>query len=696
MRKQLFAIDGLFCGGCARGLERRIAALDGVVEAGVHFLTASALVRWEPGRCDQARIAACVAEAGYRLVERSDLRETQAKLASLGRALALRLTIAVFFGMWTMGAALILYVQPDLAADDAWWVAVASGVFAIPTIGWAGASILDMAWRSLRLRSYNIDLLIGISVAGSVLLSLAALARGSNHVYFDAATMLVTLRLVGQWIETRVRADAVAAVRALEAAVPERAQREGEVGTVAVDTLAIGDRVTIDAGSSITVDGTVVAGESTLDRSFLTGESAAIPVAAGTAVQAGSINLSRRLVVVVERLAGDREIDRMGGRVAIELAARGERRSGEDRLIALLVAATPVIAFAALALGIWQTGGVFGGLSNALAAAIVICPCAITIARPLAALRAIRQASVRHLRIADPDALDALAELRAAVFDKTGTLTMGRLEVDTVTPSPKHHAAEVLEMAALAETGIAHPIARAVRDAVGDRGDGGVREARGAYVFDAAGRRIEVRTADDVADAAGPVIEVRREGDIVGTVALRDVADPAAAPMLASLRRAGVALRIATGDAAAPAARIAQDTGLAPAEVTYDCTPLAKAELVRTLPRPVLFVGDGINDAPAMAAADCSVSVARAHGAATAIASVAILKGGLAPIGDAIRIARDHRSISRQNAVLAIAYNAVVIPLALAGAMTPLTAALAMTASSLMVSANALLGGKRV
>ena len=225
--RQLFAIDGLFCGGCARGLETRLRALEGVIEAGVQFLTATALVRWHPSRCDPKAIEACISSAGYRLVVDQTLGAREQRLEKLRRDLVMRLSIALFFGMWAMGAALVLYLPPGLDSVTAWWIACASGVLSAPVIGWAGAPLLEMALRAAWMRSASIDLLIGISVASAVLASIAMLVAGSSHVYFDAAVMLVSLRLLGQWVEARLRSDALAAIRTIEALAPETACGNG-------------------------------------------------------------------------------------------------------------------------------------------------------------------------------------------------------------------------------------------------------------------------------------------------------------------------------------------------------------------------------------------------------------------------------------------------------------------------------------
>ncbi|MDF0491351.1 HAD-IC family P-type ATPase [Sphingomonas sp. H39-1-10] len=688
-QRQLFAVDGLFCAGCARGLERRLATLDGVADAGVHFVTSSALVRWNADICSVATIRARVADAGYRLVERHDLGETAARFDREIRALSLRLAVAVVFGMWSMGAALILYAQPDLAPGVAWWIALASGVFALPVLCYSGAAVFRMAWRSLRLRAPGLDLMIAIGAGGAALLSVAALARGGAAVFFDTATMLVTLLLVGRLIETRVRRSAILALAAVDDVAAEMALSARDGAPVAARSLAPGDHVLVDAGAVFPIDGVVVAGDSLVDRAVMTGEAAALTVAVGDRVQAGTTNLRRRLTIEVDRPCGDRDIDRMGGRVAIEIAARGEPRRELDRWVRALLIATPIIALVAFVFALMAAASFADAAARALSVLIVICPCALAIAAPLAHVRAAIAGVRQGIRVADPAALEALAAMASVVFDKTGTLTLGRLRIVALEPVAPFSAAELATAAAHAEQGIDHPIARAL---AGDRpaGAGGERLDRGARGIDPAGRRVAVSAAARSGEDGLTWLDVSIDDAPAGRIALADTIDPDAARTVARLRRAGVAVMLATGDGEGPAASVAEATGIAPADVHAGCTPADKARLVAAASWPVIVVGDGVNDAPALAAADCGITVARAHAAATATAGLVFEEGGVGTMIAAWTLARRTATIIRQNFALALLYNLVALPLAAIGLMTPLIAAAAMLASSLLVTANAM------
>ncbi|SDH03136.1 heavy metal translocating P-type ATPase [Pelagibacterium luteolum] len=685
--RRLFAIEGLACGGCARGLERHLSRLPAVRSAGVHHLTASALVDWDESRLTVEEIGRAVGGAGYRLIERHRPKELSALLAADMRRISLRLAVAVMAGMWSMALSIVLYVS-SLDPDTAWWIAFGAGFLALPVI-WAGRGIFWMALRSIRLRTPSMDLLIAVGSAGAFAASVAALAHGSSHVYFDTATMLVTLLLAGRLLDTATRRSTIEALNALQSSSPETAMvlsPDGPRETV-LPLIGIGAQVMVDAGAAVGMDGIVVSGESAVDRSVLTGESIPVAVAPGKRVEAGTVNLERRLVLEVDRTHGDRDIDRMGGAVALEIARRGSIASTADRIAGILAWAIPALALATFVLTPAFGVSAAEAALRALAVLAGACPCALSIASPLAQARATGIAAGHGIRIREPGAFETLAHVRTAIFDKTGTLTQGAPEVTGVVPAPGRTKAELLAAAARAETGVLHPLAKAVVAYYGSEvGAGGVRLPRGALAQDESGRMVSVSgSADD--DGATRLV-VMRDGKAFGTLDLADRVRPEAAAVVARLSAAGVAIIIATGDSKGPTMAVASALGLKAEQVRFGCTPQAKATLVTRSERPVLFVGDGVNDAPALAAADCGVSVANAHSAAAQTADVAIIRGGIDQIGTAIELAHRTVRVSRRNIALALIYNALIVPFAVTGLVSPAMAALAMLASSVSVSLN--------
>ena len=690
MTRQLFGIGGLACAGCARGLEGRLKVLPGVRSAGVHYLTASALIDWDEAVTGPEALRAATSRAGYRMAPRHRPEEISAAMGREIARLGIRLAVAVFAGMWSMVPALVIYFT-DLAPGTAWWLAFASGIFALPVVFWAGAGILWMAWRSILLRAPGMDLLIALGAVSACLASGWALMQGRSEVWFDTATMLITLLLFGRLVDTATRRGAVEALLAMEAASPETALvHDGTRWTPRpCAEIATGTPVAVEAGAPVGMDGVVLAGHSQISRAVLTGEAALIAVGPGDRVEAGSLNLGQRLILRSERAFGDREIDRMGGAIALEIARRGTVPNPADRWAARLIWLIPALALLSM-VAVFITGrGAVEALTRGLTLLVALCPCALAIALPLAQMRAAVAGAAAGLRLRDPDAFAQLARLRSIVFDKTGTLTTGQLRVAEIRPAAGVDAADLLELAARAETGISHPIAHAILAAHGGEvGGGGKRLARGAEAVDARGRRISIGSAD-ADDAQGRSwLAIRRDGREIGRIAVEDTPDAAAPGLLQDLRAEGIGVHIATGDAGSAAMVLARRLGLPAGAVSHGCTPLDKADLLRRLPRPVAFVGDGVNDGPALAAADCGISVAGAHSAAAQTAALVVISGGLSQVGLAIRLSHRMERIARQNLWLSLGYNALMLPAAALGLIGPGLAAAAMLASSVSVVLN--------
>ncbi len=677
----------------------RLSRLPGVRRVGVHYVTATALVQWDPLQCDAAAIAGSVRGAGYRPLARNDPAEISGRLDSAVRKLSLRLVVALAFGMWSMACALVLYLDPRMPADVAWWIALASGILAAPVVIVSGADVLRMALRSVRLGAPGLDLLIALGTGGALAASAVSLIDGRSTVYFDTATMLITLLLVGRLIETRARRDAARATEALGRPFEDTAERlraDGGFEPAEAETLEPGDFVRVQAGAVSTVDGVITEGDSRLDTAVLTGESTPRTVGPGDRLAAGHLNLSRPLMIRVDRIAGDRDIDRMGGRIALEIAARGEPVDQVNGVAAGLTRLLPIVALCVAIGATILTGSVTDGLMRGLLVLLVACPCALAIAAPLVHLRAASLAERAGIRIAEPAALDRMAAPRAVVFDKTGTLTLGRPHVVAIDPAPGWTAGAVLALAAQAETGLDHPLARAILDRHGGPvGPGGERDGRTAQTLAADGCRIRVAAspidaASEAAQGAHTRLTVWRDEVAIGALSLADALDPEASQTVAALKRRGLDLWLATGDGEGPARAIAAAVGIRPDRVRWGCSPLSKAELVRGLDGPVMVVGDGVNDGPALAAADCGVSVRRAHPAAAATAAVVLTRGGLSCLPLALDLAVRTRSRLRQNIFLAVGYNLIALPAAALGLLTPAGAAVAMVLSSLAVTANAM------
>lgn len=692
--RMLFAIEGMWCGSCAGALEAALRKVPGVTQAGVHFASTSALIRWDPDGCDLHAVDRCVRRLGYRLGSPLPPDEVDGRLEQETQTIATRIAVVVFFGMWSMALAAALYSGALPGAGQAWWLALASGLIAAPAL-FAGVPLYRAGWRTARVGAPGIDSLVSLGVLGAIALSLWHLMQGSSLVYFDTATMLVALLLVGRLIELNARRRALVAIRALEGVIPEQAKRvrqDGGSELVPAAALALDHRVLVDAGSVCPADGIVIEGSSIVDKSVLTGESRPVPLQPGDRIEAGSVNLLRCITVEVRRLHGDREIDRIGGHVAAAIGSRGETQRLAERLARFLSLVLPGLALAMATASLISGATTDDALIRGLTALVVACPCALGIATPMAFAAAVAKGAREGLLIRDPAAFECLARVRTAIFDKTGTLTEGIPTVVSLEPAQGWDEQSVLAAAARAEQGIDHPIARAILAAASgpnDDGGGGERRRRGASTLTEDGQELLVEAAPAGVDDPATRLQVVIGGVPIGTIRLIDTPRNDAGAAVRALRARGLAIGLATGDAAGPAHILARQLGIRAEEVSARCTPEGKLEIVRAARRPVLFVGDGINDGPALAEADCGMAIEGAHAGAAALGAVVIARGGVSAVVLALDLARKTDRIMRENLAFSLLYNGGAVIFAASGTLSPIGAALAMLASSLTVGANA-------
>ena len=708
--RMVVTIEGMWCGSCAIAVERTLARTPGVTSASTSFAGGSALIRWDPQRIDLDDLFSRVQKLGYKITPLIEAEEMEARIDAQARTVWTRLAVAAFFGMLSMLGSFALYLDKDLAASaEGWWVALASCLAALPVVTWSAAAFYRAGWRTLRAGVPGMDSLVSLGVVASSALSVWALLRGSAEVYTDTATMLVTFLLCGRLVELYARRRNSAAVNALRQAVPETARRVGANGA-AVDVRASevqpGDLVLVHAGEGITVDGIVEEGQSEVDTAIVNGESAPSFVGPGSRVVAGAVNLSCRIAVRVEQPYGRRFVDRIGVRMLELFGARSAAASQAERFARWLLPAALALAIASFAAGFLAHGDATAAALRALSVLVAACPCAVGLALPLAYSTSAASAARNGILFRDPASLEALANAREILFDKTGTLTDGRLALAGTIAAPGVAESEVLYWAAQAEHGIAHPVARAILESAaslavtqpaagtaqrygqGSRWqsiDGGCTVLVGNAGFLASRGVALPHPHEETGDTR---IEVARNGIWIGALLLQDTVRSDARNALAAFSGNDITLRMVTGDSLDAAVRIASAVGLPQAQVLAACAPERKADIVEAAARPAVFVGDGINDALALAGADCGISVQGASTAAVATAGVVIASGGLYQVVAAWRHARRTVRIVRQNLAFSMVYNVLVLGLSTTGTVPPVAAAFAMLGSSLSVILN--------
>ena len=683
------------CGACIGAIERAVAALQGVETARLNLTTRRLGVEWT-GDLDPARILDAVSRLGYHPAPASPGGADAAHDAE-GAMLLRALGVSGFAAMNVMLLSVSVWAGADGSTRDLFhWL---SALIALPAILYAVRPFARSAWGALRHGRTNMDVPITLAVLLAALASLHETAKGREHAYFDASVMLLFFLLLGRtldhWMRCRAR-SAASQLLAQSARAVTVIGADGRTHYRPVEEVAAGELVRVAAGEWIALDGTIEGGSSELDRSIATGESAAVPAGPGDAVLSGTVNLGAPLTIRVTAPASDGFLARMVRMMEEAEGARGRFVPIADRAARLYA---PVVhALAALAfLGWWLAGaGWHEAMMIAVATLIITCPCALGLAVPAVATVASDMLFRRGILLKEGAALERLASVRTVAFDKTGTLTLGRPRL-VGAPDPDH-----LALAGALARQSRHPLARAVAAAAPRDGPDlrDVTEIAGHGMEGAlrrAGHVVPVRLGRPGwagAAAAGPddatplVLSV--DGDTLATFHLRDEPRPGARRAVAGLYAMGLVPRVVSGDRERVVAASAERLGIG--DWRAECLPDGKVAAVGAWRDAggVLMVGDGLNDGPALRAADVGMAPAEASDLGRASADIVFLREGLEAVPRAVSIARTAMRHVRQNLVLSILYNAIAVPLAACGLVTPLVAALAMSGSSVIVIANSL------
>jgi P-type Cu+ transporter len=707
-------VRGMWCTSCANALERVLRRHAGVLDAKVNFASQSALVQWDAGATSLRDLLTAAARLGYECVLDGESPDRGAHFARVKGDLSLRLIVALFFSMWVMVAQWSLYLAPEgsMSASVQYWLAVFSGLTAAPVMGYCAAPFFRAAWRTLRARAPGMDVLVVLGASTSCLLSLWALFQGRSTVYFDSSVMIVTFLLIGRLLEAVVRSRSSDAVRSLLDLPPETAEVVDEDGSERIllaKRVPLGSVIRIRPGERIPLDGIVTRGVSSLDRSILTGETALETVGPGDAVEAGALNADGELLVRVDAESGERRVDRIAQNVRQMLARKTATQALAERATHHLVSAICVIAAATLIWGTAHGMGFDAALERAVAVLVITCPCALGMAVPLALTAGVGRAARAGVLFRDIEAIEKGGRVTMFFFDKTGTLTEGRPQLVDAFPSGGVSRDELIEDAAIAERGSEHPLAKAIRslraetDGAGLATPEGVSRAvpgSGVEWHDGNGTSILVGSRRYLLNSGVglPDIEtlhtsvhVARNGQWRGCLMFSDAPRPSARQAVEGLRRSGAEIAMLTGDETEVARRVAQAVGIAREQVFAEQQPEAKSARIvaaQATGRTVAFVGDGLNDAPALAAADLGVAVGGASASSVAAASIVLVDQGIEGLDAALAAARATARTMRQNLAAAVIYNLLAVPLAAAGFVAPAMAAGLMIASSLSVTLN--------
>jgi Cu2+-exporting ATPase len=697
------AVEGVSCAGCMAKIERGLSALPDVTLARVNLTDRRVALEWKQGTLDPAKFIDRLAELGYKAypfekasAEATEAEESRFLLRCLGVAAFATMNVMMLsVPVWSGNVSDMLPEQRDFFH----WL---SAVIALPAVAYAGQPFFRSAWRALKSGNVNMDVPICIGVILALGMSLVETFHHAEHAYFDAAIMLLTFLLVGRYLDQNMRRRTRAVAGNLAALKAETATKfigADEISEVPVAAIRAGDLVLLCPGERCAVDGVVVEGRSEIDQSLITGETLYVPAEQGTAVYAGSLNISGTLRVRVSAAAEGTLLAEITRLLDNALQARSRYMRLADRASRLYA---PVVhATAALTVLGWVLAGAswHDAIVTGIAVLIITCPCALGLAIPTVQTVASGAMFKSGVLLNAGDAIERLAEAEHVIFDKTGTLTLPELEVVNAADIP----ADVFALAGQLALSSHHPVAAAVAQAakarsplmgaVEEPGQGvravidGVEIRLGRPAFCGA-EALAVQNAN--LDPEASVVAFRRGSDTF-LFSVRQGLRPDAAKIVAGLQRRGIKVEILSGDREAAVAAAAKALGID--EWRASVTPADKIARIEELKRAgvkVMMVGDGMNDAPSLAAAHVSMSPISAAHLSQATADLVFLGRPLAPVLAAVDYARKALHLMRQNLWLAVGYNVLAVPLAISGLVTPLIAAAAMSGSSILVMLNAL------
>ncbi|WP_217237643.1 cation-translocating P-type ATPase [Streptomyces sp. AC555_RSS877] len=731
------SIGGMTCASCAARIEKKLNRMDGVT-ATVNYATEKAKVSYADG-IEVADLIATVEKTGYTAEEpppppssTTDEGEARTAPAADGELLSLRQRLYVSLAL-TVPVVLMTMV-PALQFDNWQWLSL---TLAAPVVVWGALPFHRAAWTNVRHGAATMDTLVSLGTLAALGWSVWALfwgdagmpgmrhgfefavsrGDGSSSIYLEAAAGVTTFILAGRYLEAKSKRKAGAALRALMelGAKDVSVLRGGKEVRIPVGQLAVGDQFVVRPGEKIATDGTVVEGTSAVDASMLTGESVPVDVSVGDAVTGATVNAGGRLVVEATRIGADTQLARMARLVEDAQNGKAEVQRLADRISGIFV---PVVIFIAVAtFGVWlgATGDTVAAFTAAIAVLIIACPCALGLATPTALMVGTGRGAQLGILIKGPEVLESTRRVDTVVLDKTGTVTTGRMKLQDVFAAPGVDETELLRLAGALEHASEHPIAQAIAAGAADRagslpvpenfenvaglGVQGVVDGHAVLV----GREKlleewaielpeELAEAKAAAEGEGrTAVAVAWDGKARGVLTVADAIKETSAEAVAELRRLGLKPVLLTGDNQLVAESVARAVGID--EVIAEVLPQDKVDVVRRLQsegRTVAMVGDGVNDAAALATADLGLAMGTGTDAAIEAGDLTLVRGDLRVAADAIRLSRRTLATIKGNLFWAFGYNVAALPLAAAGMLNPMIAGAAMAFSSVFVVTNSL------
>lgn len=710
-------INGMTCASCVGRVEKALLRVQGVVSASVNLATETARVE-ALETVDAHALISAIEAAGYEAVlpsvaaaptPKSGLQVTDDYAWKIAALLSFPLVVPML--------ASLIGVQINVPGWVQW-------LLATPVQFWLGARFYKAGWKSLKAGSGNMDLLVALGTSAGYGLSVFQLAsphagHGSPHYYFEAAAVVITLVLLGKWLESRAKQQTASAIKALQALQPAvaRVRRGDQDIEVAIDRVKPGDVVVVKPGEQVPVDGVILEGQTHMDESMITGESLPVPKHADEKVTGGAINGEGLILVQTQAVGTETTLARIIRLVENAQAAKAPIQRLVDKVSAVFVPVVIVLALLTFAGWWWYNGDIQQAIINAVAVLVIACPCALGLATPTAIIAGTGVAAQHGILIKDAEALEIAHRINTVVFDKTGTLTLGK-PVLVAQVAVQGNEQDFLTLVAAVQSGSEHPLAKAVMDAAHQRQlqiptpsnvialpGRGVAASVNGRMLNLGNTRLmhelkvelgnlteQATTLESQGNTISWLAEVGETNQLLGLLAFGDEIKPEALAAVSGLHALGIKTVMITGDNAGSANRVAGQLGIQ--HVMANVLPGDKADAVNQLKKDhqtVAMVGDGINDAPALAAADVGIAMATGSDVAMHTAGITLMRGNPALVADAIDISRRTYAKIQQNLFWAFIYNLIGVPLAAFGFLNPMLAGAAMAFSSVSVVANALL-----